>query len=418
MSNDYDPLKVDAYAGHLAEINKTGEVIATEDICNQHGTVLVARGQAISARTTEKIICLKLTKPLHHLIAISGEIDEHSLYKALMASIQSYPELFAIHNQFNLDSSIRRHCQLYINFPIIRQKITVLSKQMPDTFKSSLISAWLCTLIGIRMSLEEEELNSLFLAALTHDIGMLHIDPAVLRKKEALSHEEWRQIQAHVIIGQKILNEEKSLPEGCAKAVLEHHECCDGTGYPTQKDENNLSLAGQVIAMADGIIIIYTKRFVKEKKGIFEIIPILQVNNKAHFYVTYATLVTILRQSELPPAKNISDKRAHALINAFIKESALMKKELCKVQSNISEFKYDENDRQIKALHKVYRLIMNAINGTGILNEGFNAWLHQVNDEKLAFAYREVENASQILKELQFHMKRLTRIIKTYSKQA
>lgn len=103
MNSDYDPLKVDAYAGHLAEINKTGEVIATEDICNQHGTVLVARGQAISARTTEKIICLKLTKPLHHLVAISNEIDEHSLYKALMASIQSYPELFALHNQFNLD---------------------------------------------------------------------------------------------------------------------------------------------------------------------------------------------------------------------------------------------------------------------------------------------------------------------------
>ena len=71
-----------------------------------------------------------------------------------------------------------------------------------------------------------------------------------------------------------------------------------------------MSLSGQIIAMADSIIIIYTKRFVKEKKGIFEIIPILQVNNKSDFYVNYATLVRILRQSELPPAKNISDKRA------------------------------------------------------------------------------------------------------------
>lgn len=43
MSSDYDSLKVDAYAGHLAEINKTGEVTATEDICNQHDTALVSR---------------------------------------------------------------------------------------------------------------------------------------------------------------------------------------------------------------------------------------------------------------------------------------------------------------------------------------------------------------------------------------
>lgn len=174
---------------------------------------------------------------------------------------------------------------------------------MPGTFKSSLISAWLCALVGIRMSLEEKELNTLFLAALSHDIGMLHIDPTVLRKKEEFNHEEWRQIQAHIIIRQKILEKEKGLPESYAKAALEHHECCDGTGYPTQKDENNLSLAGQIIAMTDGIIIIYTKRFAKEKKGIFEIMPILQVNNKAHFYTTYETIVTILRQSELPPAK-------------------------------------------------------------------------------------------------------------------
>ncbi|MBV1873557.1 MAG: hypothetical protein KUG80_02175 [Gammaproteobacteria bacterium] len=67
-----------------------------------------------------------------------------------------------------------------------------------------------------------------------------------------------------------------------------------------------------------------------------------------------------------------------------------MNKELGKIQSNISAFKYNENDRQVKTFHKVYHLIMNTINGTEILNERFNAWLHQVNDEKLAFAYREV----------------------------
>ena len=414
MSGDYDPLKVDAYADHLAEINETGEVIATEDICNQHGTVIVTRGQAISARTAEKIICFKLTKPLHHLVAISGEIDERSLYKALMELLQDYPELLAIHNQFNLDASIRRQCQLYINFPIIRQKITVLSKQMPNTFKSSLLSAWLCTLIGVRMSLEEEPLNALFLAALSHDIGMLHIDPAVLRKKEELNHEEWRQIQAHVVIGQKILEEEKNLPKGCAKAVLEHHECCDGTGYPTQKDEQDLSLEGQIIAMADGIIMIYTKRFIKEKKGIFEIIPILQVNSKAHFYVTYATFVTILRQSDLPPSKKISDKKAQGLIASFIKESAQTNKDLIKIKNRIETFEYDENDRKLKALYNVYGLIMNAVNGTGILNDNFNTWLNQVEKETLTFAYHDIENANQILKELQFHIKRLMRIIKTY----
>ena len=412
----YDPLKVDAYAGHLASVNKVQSVIATENICNEQCAILIPKGQAISAEATEKIVRFKLIRPLHDTVSIEGELNDASLYKALMDAIKKTPDLLSMHNQFNLDSIIRMQCHCYNQFPILRQKLTVLSIQLPKTFANALTSSWLCSLIGFRMKLSDDDLNALFLASLTHDFGMLHIDPEILDKKGDLSPEEWRQIHAHVVIGQKILEEIEGLPKATARAVLEHHERCDGTGYPTQRDGSRLGLLGQIIAMTDSVIAIYTNRFIKENRSIREIIPILQVNNEAHFYKTYETIVMILRQSDLPPSKVISDEEIPALIDRFNEEGNAMNLRLGIAEGVMSELETDEKNRKLTALHNVHRLIMNVVNGAGILSDSYTRWLDQVKKEQLAFAYQEAEDATQMLKELQFHMKRLTRMLHIYAK--
>ena len=414
----YDPLKVDAYAGHLASVNKVQNVIATENICNEQGAILIPKGQAISAEATEKIVRFKLIRPLHDTVSIEGELNDATLYKALMDAIKQTPDLLSMHNQFNLDSIIRMQCHCYNQFAVLRQKLTVLSIQLPKTFANALTSSWLCSLIGFRMKLSDDDLNALFLASLTHDFGMLHIDPEILDKKGDLSPEEWRQIHAHVVIGQKILQEIEGLPKATPRAVLEHHERCDGTGYPTQRDESKLGLLGQIIAMTDSVIAIYTNRFVKENRSIREIIPILQVNNEAHFYKTYETIVLILRQSDLPPSKPITDDEIPALIDHFSEEGNAMNLRLSIAGKLMCELETDENNRKLTALHNVHRLIMNVVNGAGILSDSYSRWLDQVKKEQLAFAYQETEDATQMLKELQFHMKRLTRMLHLYAKNS
>ena len=412
----YDPLKVDAYAGHLAKVNKVKSVIATEDICNEQGAILIPKGQQISVEATEKIVRFKLIRPLHDTVAIENELNDASLYAAIMDAIKKTPDLLSMHNQFNLDPIIRMQCHCYNQFAVLRQKLTVLSIQLPKTFANALTSSWLCSLIGFRMKLSDDDLNALFLASLTHDFGMLHIDPEILDKKGDLTPEEWRQIHAHVVIGQKILEEIEGLPKATARAVLEHHERCDGTGYPTQRDGSKLGLLGQIIAMTDSVIAIYTNRFIEEKRSIREIIPILQVNNEAHFYKTYETIVLILRQSDLPPSKPISDAEIPALIDRFSEEGNAMNLRLKITAKIMAELETDENNRKLTALHNVYRLIMNVVNGAGILSDSYSRWLDQVKKEQLAFAYQETEDSAQMLKELQFHMKRLTRMLHLYAK--
>lgn len=412
----FDPKKVDAYATHLAKVNTVKDVIATEDICNQQGAILIPKGATISTQATEKIIRFKLIRPLHDTVAIDGEIGEHALYEAMIAILQRNTDLHNLHEQHDLDLIIKQRCQFYQRFSVLKQKLTVLSVQMTKTYDNALLSAWLCTLIGVRMQLSEEDLNALFLAALTHDFGMLHIDPDILNKKGELTPEEWRQIHAHVVIGKTILEEIPGLPKATSTAVLEHHERCDGTGYPTQKDGTTLGLLGQIIAMSDSMIAIYSTRFVKEQRSLREIIPILQVNNEAHFYRTYDTIVTVLRNSNLPKAKGLSAEDIPPLIQKFANDGQVMNAQLDLVSDVITTLEHDTKNRKLTALHNVFELINKVVNGSGILGDSYHRWIDQVREEKLEFAYREIEDSALMLKELQFHLKRLTRMLHLYAK--
>ena len=108
----------------------------------------------------------------------------------------------------------------------------MLAIQLPIVFEQALFVAWFGALVRHKSKGSPDECMATFIAGLTHDFGMLHISPAVLNKQGAFEPEEWRQMQAHPIIGAKILQVIAKLPPEVTRGVLEHHENLDGTGYP------------------------------------------------------------------------------------------------------------------------------------------------------------------------------------------
>jgi len=414
-NQEYDPLKPDAYAEHLSKVNETKEVVATEDITNAQGAVVIAKGAVLDAAATEKILRFKLLQPLHDTVAIDGEVDDKQLYEQIAAFVNKHDVLKSIHTKFGLDPIIRAQCHYYNQFSLLRQKLTVLSIQMTSTYDSSLMSAWFCMLIGFKMQLSDSDLNALFLAALTHDLGMLHISPEILEKQGELSAEEWRQIHAHVVIGQQILKHVEGLPSATCRAVLEHHERCDGTGYPFERPEGQLSLLGQVVAMADSVIAVYFKRLLNQGKTLRDVIPIIQVNNEAHFYKTYDALVTTLRRSNLSDKSNINDSQMSAFIEALLADNNFFSRQLLYVEELVGSMDERSSEPKLHAIQSVFRHMIKFIRGSGVLDVGYVRWLEQVDKEKLAFAYREAEDVALMLEELQYHMRRLTRMLSIYA---
>ncbi|MCG8670731.1 MAG: HD domain-containing protein [Pseudomonadales bacterium] len=409
----YDPNQAGAYAKHLAKVNETKQVIATQDIRNEQGALLLKAGSAVTAKATEQIVKFKLMQPIEESVAIDGDIDGEALLKHIKAIIGTNEIAKNIHAQFELEPLLKKLCHFYQTFPILRQKVTVLSMQMKRVYSQSLFSAWIATIIGQQMELPKEGLEDLFLAAICHDMGMLHIDEQVLNKKGGLSPEEWRQIYAHPIIGEKILQNISSISDEVVRAVKEHHERCDGTGYPAGKFESDLGKLGQIVAMADSTVAILA-RFKNQGRNFRDIIPVIQINSHAHFYGTYEAFVIVLRKAELGEQGIIEPDEMPKFIDTLLLTNALLSNWLKAAEDPILGLGFTHQDRKLHMIQTVLMNIAIAVRGAGILDEGYLRFLEQVKQDGLTFAYREIEDVSIMLGEIRFHLDRVVRLAKEY----
>lgn len=104
--------------------------------------------------------------------------------------------------------------------------------------------------IGRQLELNEEKLNTLYIAALLHDIGKIGIPDEILKKKDKLNDYEYTKIKEHSAIGADMLKDVTPL-HSIIPIILYHHERVDGTGYPFGLNRNNIPLEALIIAVAD-----------------------------------------------------------------------------------------------------------------------------------------------------------------------
>lgn len=87
-------------------------------------------------------------------------------------------------------------------------------------------------------------------AGMLHDIGMLHVDPRILDPDHVLSQEQRRQLYAHPLLSTSLLERHSVYPAEVLRAISEHHECLDGSGYPRSLTADAISPLGKLLSLA------------------------------------------------------------------------------------------------------------------------------------------------------------------------
>jgi HD-GYP domain-containing protein (c-di-GMP phosphodiesterase class II) len=98
--------------------------------------------------------------------------------------------------------------------------------------------------------LPRDECEQIHLAGLVHDIGKIGIRDDVLLKPEGLTDAESDVIKQHPVMGYSMLKHLRQLGP-VLPAVLHHHECFDGSGYPDGLSGQEIPLAARMISIAD-----------------------------------------------------------------------------------------------------------------------------------------------------------------------
>lgn len=139
---------------------------------------------------------------------------------------------------------------------ILRQ--TVEAKDPYTRGHSDRVSKY-SVLIGKKLGLSEQDLHTLEIGGLFHDIGKIGIPDSILLKESKLDDYEYSQIKNHPSIGAHILGD-VSMFKDIIPIVLHHHERFDGRGYPSQLAGEDIPFFARIAAVADTYDAMTSKR--------------------------------------------------------------------------------------------------------------------------------------------------------------
>ncbi len=112
-----------------------------------------------------------------------------------------------------------------------------------------ILGAWM--FMELQSKFSKKTFDAVCLGLLLHDIGMSKLPAFLLTKKQGLTSDELQKIQAHPLVGMKMLHKLEPPAKEVVQAVYEHHERLDGSGYP-QKNAQPSAIA-KITAIADSL---------------------------------------------------------------------------------------------------------------------------------------------------------------------
>ena len=136
--------------------------------------------------------------------------------------------------------------------------------------------------------LTDETIHLYETAAFLHDIGKIHIPEGVLNKIGKFTEEDYKVMKTHPVEGKRLLEQLPKIGDGRFNQIaidmaFTHHEKWDGTGYPRGLKGKEIPLSGRIMAAADVMDALISKRLYKEQFTINEAIKIFNESTEKQF---------------------------------------------------------------------------------------------------------------------------------------
>lgn len=406
--------EVDAYADCLVRLSADNPVVVVDNIFAVGGELLLPQGAVFNHANRSRLKGKLLVRSLANCVQLERPITAEDLLQHLLDIIRSTEYFQSLAERKHPLKSLEPICAGLVNLPIVRQLLTVMAAQAEDLYQRTLcVSLW-SLYIAQEMRLPAQDAGDVFWAAITHDVGMLHLDPKILNKTDELSADDWEHVQSHVEIARKILANMPGLSPAIITAVVEHHERCDGTGYPFAKVESELSLLGQVLAVADAMVGIYFNRFKAQGRRWREVIPLLEMNRAAYLYRSCEIVAAMILRSELPLPNLVSGSGVPEFAERMLQQNLHLQNWFMHLRDCLTSVGYTHGDRKLHALQNVVLHIATTFKGSLLFKEDLRESLESMASEEANTISKVVADASLTQQEMAFHLQRLSRMMQMY----
>ncbi len=394
------------YLDHLVNLNDDQPVTANEDVYNQFGVLLIAKGTPISPRVATQLHQHRLAKPLDVQIELETTLSQEGVLRDIHSLLQSCDEFSAIHQAHDFDAGLKHLC-LHSNLPpLMRQRLTVMKHRCPDWYQHSLFSAWMCGLFSRVLKLDIDKSVEAFVCGLLHDIGFLHLSPQLLdiNHDQKLSEESWRALQSHVLIGKMLVDELAIYSSDVGDGIVEHHERMDLTGYPRRQNPQTLGLYGQMIGCVDLIHNLCNNELARDGRPLSGSLSHLKVNHSAYRDDVYQAAFNVLSKVEHATVTGSDSAVLHQRIWAINK---LLNGLIVNLKSLNDQNVVTDSSLEGSSVYRLISMIFNTFDSAGLDSSIMSQWMTLEIDADDAELYQTLVETDSVQYELLWLFKRL-----------
>jgi len=162
-------------------------------------------------------------------------------------------------------------------------------------------------LIGQKLGLSENDINSLRIGGLFHDIGKIGVPDSILLKDSRLTDDEYSEIKNHPAIGAHILSNATIFAD-IIPIVKHHHERYDGRGYPGKLEGEDIPYLARIAAVADAFDAMTSKRTYRNSLPIDVVKNELEKNKGTQFDPKIVDVFIDILNNEFSKIKEIQQK--------------------------------------------------------------------------------------------------------------
>lgn len=236
----------------LAALVKASEqhaIVASRDIVDVRGVRLWAQGQAVSASLHQRLIDRRLQNPLEVCLMAEGGVTPFSLLSDLNELIDSSSPIASLIKPW---ASVLLEQMQHIPLHSVAQlMLTASLATRPATLPHALAAMALAGAMVASRQGSPQDIRLAMLGGLLHDIGEVYIHPQYLDYGQPLDLMGHKHLVIHPRVGQMLLSTLTDYPAVLSRAVGEHHERLDRSGYPARLEGDEVSTLGRVLAVTE-----------------------------------------------------------------------------------------------------------------------------------------------------------------------
>ena len=232
-------------------------VVASRDIFDDRGIKLLAQNKQLTHVLQQRLLERKLRLPLESSLRFESGLDKAQLRQAFASLVESPHVLARLVRPWAkaVDAQIT---SLPLD-PVLQFLLTTVQTTTPPVFDHAVQAMALAGAMSARSGAGPGDLRLAMMAGLVHDIGELHLDPELHGGGQGLDLQRLRQLVTHAHLGELLLSGLKQYPLALSRAVGEHHERLDGSGYPLARTLEAISPLGRMLAVVETTIGVLAK---------------------------------------------------------------------------------------------------------------------------------------------------------------